>query len=97
MLNLFLVNILVEDANEGEDYDVEEEDERKILLRKRTSPKQVTLPNGTTFVARYERISRKQLPINVHVRNARKIGPRNRNKSKMGSGPTKRARVTKKR
>ena len=68
----------------------------KILLRKRTSPKQVTLPNGTTFVVRYERISRKQLPINVHVRNARKIGPRNKNKSKMGSGPTKRARVTKK-
>ena len=69
----------------------------KILLRKRTSPKQVTLPNGTTFVARYERISRKQLPINVHVRNARKIGPRNRSKCKMGPGLTKRARVTKKR
>ena len=68
----------------------------KILLRKRTSPKQVTLPNGTTFVARCERISRKQLPINVHVRNARKIGPRNRSKCKMGPGPTKRARVTKK-
>ena len=33
--------------------------EKKIVLRRRTSPKIVTLPNGTTFTARYERISRK--------------------------------------
>ena len=31
----------------------------KIVLRKRTSPKQITLPNSTTFVARYARISKK--------------------------------------
>ena len=67
----------------------------KIVLRKRTSPKQITLHNGTTFVARYERISIKQLPINIRVKNARKIGPRNRNKSKMG--PTRPARCAKKR
>ena len=53
----------------------------KIVLRQRTTPKQVTLPNITTFTARYERITRKQLPINIHVKNARKIGPRNKNKS----------------
>ena len=49
----------------------------KIVLRWRTCPRLVTLPNGTTFTARYERISRKQLPINIHVKNARKIRPRN--------------------
>lgn len=60
----------------------------KIVLRQRTSPKIVTLPNGTTFTTRYERTSRKKLPRNIHVKNTRKIGPRNRNKSKMGPGPT---------
>ena len=69
----------------------------KIVLRRRTSPRIVTLPNGTTFTARYERISRKKLPTNICVTNTKKIGPRNRNKSKMGPGPTKSAKVTKKR
>ena len=41
----------------------------KIVLRERTTLKVVTLPNGTTFTARYERISRKQLPINIHGKN----------------------------
>ena len=41
----------------------------KIVLGRRTSPKVVTLPNGTTFIARYKRISRKELPINIHVKN----------------------------
>ena len=49
----------------------------KIVLRRRTPPRLVTLPNGTTFTARYERISRKQLPINISVKNARKIVSRN--------------------
>ena len=60
----------------------------KIVLRQRTSPKIVTLPNGTTFTTRYERTSRRKLPRNIRVKNTRKIGPRNRNKSKMGPGPT---------
>ena len=66
------------------------------MSRRRTSPKIVTLPNSTTFTARYERINRKQVPINIKVKNARKIGPRNKNKSKMELGPTKSAKVTKK-
>ena len=45
----------------------------------------MTLPNGTTFTARYERISRKQLPTNIHVKNAKQIGPRNK---KIKTGPT---------
>ena len=68
----------------------------KIVLRRRTTPKFVTLPDGTTFTARYQRISRKQLPRNIPVKKTRKIGARNRNKSKMGPGPTKSARVNKK-
>ena len=68
----------------------------KIVLRRRTTPKIVTLSNGTTFTAGYQRISRKQLPINIHVKKTRKIGARNRNKSKMVPGPIKPARVTKK-
>ena len=61
----------------------------KIILRRRTSTKQITLLNSSTFTARYERISRKQLSINIQVKNARKIGPRNKNKSKMGPVPAK--------
>ena len=69
----------------------------KIVFRRRTSPRIVTLPNGITFTARYERISRKQLPTKICVTNAKKIGSRNSNKSKMGPGYTKSAKVTKKR
>ena len=58
------------------------------MLRRRTSLIIVALPNGLTFTARYERISRKRLPRNIHVKNARKIDPRNGNKNKMGPGPT---------
>ena len=53
----------------------------KIVLRRRTSPKIVTLPNGTTFTARYERIGRKQLPININVKNTKKIGLRRKKRS----------------
>ena len=68
----------------------------KIVLRRRTTPKLVTLPDSTTLTARYQRISRKQLPRNIHVKKTRKLGARNRNKSKIGPGPTKPVRVTKK-
>ena len=61
----------------------------KIILRRGTSTKQITLLNSSTFTARYERISRKQLSINIQVKNARKIGPRNKNKRKMGPVPAK--------
>ena len=37
----------------------------KIVLKKRSTPKIVTLPNGTTFTEKDERISRKQLPSNI--------------------------------
>ena len=62
--------------------DIEGEDKMrgKIVLRRRTTPKIVTLPNGTTFTARYERISRRSLPSNIRVKKVRKIRARKRNK-----------------
>ena len=52
---------------------------QKIVLKRRIIPKVVTLPNGTTFTSRYERISRKQLPSNIKVTKVQTNGPRNRN------------------
>ena len=45
-------------------------------MRKRATPKTVNLPNSRSFVSKWERISRKQLPINIRVRT---IGPRRNN------------------
>ena len=53
---------------------------QKNVLRRRTIPKVVTLPNGTTFTSRYERISRKKLPSNIKVKKVRTVGPRNRSR-----------------
>ena len=50
------------------------------MLRKTATPKVVNLPNGNTFLARYERISWKQLPRNIRVTRPRKIGPRKNNR-----------------
>ena len=54
----------------------------KIVLRRRPVPVAGNLPNGTSFVSRYERISRKQLPGNIHVSRTRTVGPRNKRKTK---------------
>ena len=58
----------------------------KIVLKKRSASKIVKLPNGTTFTARYERISRKQLPSNIRVKKVRTVGPRNRNRGILSVG-----------
>ena len=50
-----------------------------ILLRKLATSKQVRLPNGQIFVARYERVNRGTLaPTNVRIKRTyrRSIGPR---------------------
>ena len=52
----------------------------KIVLRRRASPKVVNLPDGRSFSAKYERISRKQLPRNIRVKRARKVGLRRNNR-----------------
>ena len=50
----------------------------KIVLGHCAVPKRVRLPDGTSFVARYERISRSSLPGNIRVTRTRTVGPRNR-------------------
>ena len=54
----------------------------KIVLRRRSVPVAVNLPNSTSFVSRYERISRKQLPGNISVSRTRTVGYRNKRKTK---------------
>ena len=61
---------------------------QKIVLGCRAVPKRVKLPDGTSSVARYERISRKNLPGNITVTKTRTVGPRNRLKTR-----TKKKRV----
>ena len=56
----------------------EDEDEREIVLGRCVIPKRVRLPNGISFVARYERISRSSFPENIRITRTRTVGPRNR-------------------
>ena len=51
-----------------------------VILRKRAIPKVVNLPNGRSFTSRWERISRKQFPINIKVKKQRAICPRRNNR-----------------
>ena len=39
----------------------------KKKKKKRAAPKVVNLPNGRSFMSKWERISRKQLPVNIRV------------------------------
>ena len=54
---------------------------KHIILRKRSNPVRVNLPDGRSFTSKWERISRKQLPINIKVTRNRKIGPRRNNRA----------------
>ena len=58
----------------------------KVLLRRKVTPRRVTLPNGRSFVARCERVSRKNLPSNVTIRRNRTIGLRRQRKHKTQKG-----------
>ena len=51
-----------------------------IILRKRAAPIVVNLPNGGSFTSKWERISRKRLPINIKVKKQQTIGPRRNNR-----------------
>ena len=53
--------------------------QKNIILRKRANLKQINLPNGRSLISKWERISRKQLPINIKVTRNRTISHR-RNK-----------------
>ena len=51
-------------------------------------PKRVTLPNGRTFVARYKRIPRDQLPLNIVMRRTftQRAAPRGRRRRRAQQG-----------
>ena len=55
-------------------------------MRKLAVPKRVTLPNGRTFFARYERIKRQDLPANIQMRRTyrQRAAPRNRRRRRGG-------------
>ena len=58
----------------------------KILLLQPVNTKQVNLPDGRTFFARYERVSGKKLPANVTTTKARTVGPKRRLMPKIQPG-----------
>ena len=39
-----------------------------IIMMKRVTPKRINLPNGRTFVARYERVTLDKLSANIRLR-----------------------------
>ena len=53
---------------------------RTVILRKRAAPKVLNLPNGRSFTAKWGRVSRKNLLINIRVKRQRTIGPRKNNR-----------------
>ena len=58
----------------------------KILLRRRVTPQRVQLPNEQSFLAKYERVSRRNLPRNVTITQTKRIGPRNKRTRKAQKG-----------
>ena len=57
-------------------------------MMKLNVPKRVTLPNGRTFVARYKRIPRDQLPPNIVMRRTytQRAAPRGRRRRRAQQG-----------
>ena len=53
-------------------------------MMKMNTPKRVTLPNGRTFVARYEHVSRAQLLANVTIRRryTQRAAPKNKRRKR---------------
>ena len=66
---------------------------KHIILRKRRAPVTVRLPDGRSFISRWERINRKQLPINIKVSRNRTIGPRRNVRRKKKQEQNRVARV----
>ena len=55
----------------------------KVSLRQKVTRRRVRLPNGRSFLVRYERVSRKNLLSNVTVRRNRTVGLRRQRKHKI--------------
>ena len=61
---------------------------KNYAMVKLNVPKRVTLPNGRTFVARYKRIPRSEVPDNIVMRRnyAQRAAPRGRRCRQRGRG-----------
>ena len=59
---------------------------QKIILRRRVTPQRVQFSNRQSFVARYKRVNRQNLPRNVIVRQTRQIRLQNNKKRKTQTG-----------
>lgn len=51
---------------------------QNVLVKRSVMPQRVCLLNDTSFIVKYERVSRKNLPSNMTIRQTKTIGPRNR-------------------
>ena len=58
-------------------------------MRRLDTPKKMTLPNGRTFYAKYQRVPRSQLPPNVimKTKNRRRAEPNGRRRRPVRKGP----------
>ena len=58
------------------------------VMRKLNTPKRVTLPNGRTFLERYKRVLRSELPphITIRQRYRQRAVPRGRRRGQRGRG-----------
>ena len=61
---------------------------KNYAMMKLNVPKRVALPNGRTFVARYKRIPRDQLPLNIVMRRTytQRAAPRGRRRRRAQQG-----------
>ena len=61
---------------------------KNYAMMKLNVPKRVTLPNGRTFVARYKRIPRDQLLLNIVMRRTytQRVAPRGRRRRRAQQG-----------
>ena len=58
----------------------------KIFLKRKVTRQGVTIPERKFFLARFERLSRKNLPVNVLIKRIGRIGPRRQRKQKAQQG-----------
>ena len=58
------------------------------VMRRLNTPKQLTLPNGRTFYAKYQRVPRSQLPLNIIMKKKykRKAAPKGRRRRPVRKG-----------
>ena len=68
---------------------------QNILLRRRTTPQRVRLPNRQSFLARYERVSRRNFPRIVTTKRTRTIGSRKQRKRQVQTDGSIRGQIAK--